>query len=111
MAEGWTVNHVKDGETGLKMIAKDSYDLILLDLMLPGISGQDTCRKFRARNITTPIIMLTALDENTEVIQGLQIGADDYITNLSTSTYSLPELKLYIAAVKNLITAAIKRKL
>ena len=80
MAEGWTVSHAIDGETGIKMVADDDYDLILLDLMLPGISGQDTCRKIRARDITTPVIMLTALDANEEVIKGLQVGADDYIT-------------------------------
>ena len=79
-AEGWAVEYAPDGETALEYLKDDVFDIILLDLMLPGISGQTVCRKIRARNIFTPVLMLTALDAKDERITGLQIGADDYLT-------------------------------
>ena len=78
-AEGWTVDHAGDGETGLLHAEDAAYDVILLDLMLPGIQGQDVCRKLRARKNTTPILMLTALDASEEKVEGLRVGADDYL--------------------------------
>ncbi len=78
-AEGWTVDHAADGEDGLEHAASNSYDVILLDLMLPGIQGQDVCRKLRARKSKTPILMLTALDSPEEKVDGLKMGADDYL--------------------------------
>lgn len=77
--EGWNVQHAPDGETGVEMIMQDRFDVILLDLMLPGISGHDVCRKLRARKVTTPILMLSALDATEERVEGLKIGADDYL--------------------------------
>ena len=79
-AEGWLVEHVEDGETALQRFKENSFDVVLLDLMLPGISGQDVCRKMRARKIFTPVLMLTALDARDEMIDGLRLGADDYLT-------------------------------
>lgn len=78
-AEGWSVDHVPSGEEGLDYAFANSYDVILLDLMLPGIQGQDVCRKLRARKSKTPILMLTALDSPEEKVEGLKIGADDYL--------------------------------
>ncbi len=78
-AEGWSVDHVADGEDALEYVASNSYDVILLDLMLPGIQGQDVCRKLRARKSKTPILMLTALDSPEEKVEGLKMGADDYL--------------------------------
>ena len=78
-AEGWAVDHAADGEDALECARANSYDVILLDLMLPGIQGQDVCRKLRARKSTTPILMLTALDSPEEKIDGLRMGADDYL--------------------------------
>lgn len=78
-AEGWSVDHAADGENALELAASNTYDLVLLDLMLPGIQGQDVCRKLRARKVTTPILMLTALDSPEEKVEGLNIGADDYL--------------------------------
>ncbi len=77
--EGWNVQHAPDGETGIEMLSQDKFDVVLLDLMLPGISGQDVCRKLRARQIKTPILMLSALDATEERVEGLRIGADDYL--------------------------------
>ncbi len=78
-AEGWAITHVGDGETVLEMLADASFDAIILDLMLPGISGQDVCRKLRARANTTPVLMLSALDSTDERVAGLKLGADDYL--------------------------------
>lgn len=78
-AEGWSVDHAADGEDALEHAASHTYDVILLDLMLPGIQGQDVCRKLRARKSKTPILMLTALDSPEEKVEGLKIGADDYL--------------------------------
>lgn len=79
-AEGWNVEHAATGEDGLEFAEANSYDVVLLDLMLPGIQGQDVCRKLRARKSTVPILMLTALDESDEKVAGLRLGADDYLT-------------------------------
>ena len=79
-ADGWSVDHVACGEDALEQAASNGYDVILLDLMLPGIQGKDVCRKLRARNAKTPILMLTALDSPEEKIEGLKVGADDYLT-------------------------------
>ncbi len=78
-AEGWGVTHVSDGETALDLLADAPFDAIILDLMLPGISGQDVCRKLRARANVTPLLMLSALDSTDERIAGLKLGADDYL--------------------------------
>ena len=79
-AEGWTVEHASDGDLGLEYAQANPYDVVLLDLMLPGIQGQDVCRKLRARKNKTPILMLTALDAPEEKVEGLRMGADDYLT-------------------------------
>ncbi len=78
-AEGWSVEHVPDGETALESLNDQEFDIVVLDLMLPGISGQDVCRKMRARKNFTPVLMLTALDAMDERVEGLRIGADDYL--------------------------------
>lgn len=78
-AEGWGVTHVSDGVTALDLLADTPFDAIVLDLMLPDLSGQDVCRKLRARANTTPVLMLSALDSTDERIAGLKLGADDYL--------------------------------
>lgn len=78
-SEGWIVDHASDGESGLGYAQSGSYDVIVLDLMLPGIQGQDVCRKLRARAYKGPILILSALDSAEERVEGLNIGADDYL--------------------------------
>ncbi len=80
--EGFIVDSVPDGEAALKKIRKGRYDLIILDLMLPGIQGMEICRILRndPKTSSLPIIMLTAKGEEVDKILGLEIGADDYIT-------------------------------
>ena len=78
-AEGWQVCVAAHGEAALAMIAAESFDVIVLDLMLPGISGRDVCRRLRAKKDLTPILMLTALGDVEDRVSGLRIGADDYL--------------------------------
>jgi len=93
--EGYNVTVVGDGKKGLETIRDKKFDLILLDVMLPGISGFDICKKARNDGITTPIIMLTAKGEEVDKVLGLEFGADDYITK----PFSLRELLARVKAV------------
>lgn len=77
--EGYEMSVALDGETGLKMALDHSYDLIILDIMLPGRNGLDVCRAIRAENNFTPILFLTALGTAENVVIGLDTGADDYL--------------------------------
>ncbi len=78
-AEGWLVERVASGEAALEALRERGFDAVILDLMLPGISGQDVCRTMRARKVYVPVLMLTALDARDERIAGLRLGADDYL--------------------------------
>jgi DNA-binding response OmpR family regulator len=78
--EGYRVFKAGTGEEGLKIAIRDCPDLIILDIMLPGISGLDVCRELRKKGITTPIIMLTAKGDELDRVVGLELGADDYVT-------------------------------
>lgn len=75
-----TVDHAPDGIIGLKMAASSSYDLIILDLLLPGKTGEDVCRQLRNANFNTPIIVLTALGDLNSKVKLFNLGADDYMT-------------------------------
>lgn len=79
-SEGYVVETATDGEEGLRRAAKGTYDLILLDLMLPKKSGFDVCRDLRQQGVKTPIVMLTARGEVIDKVLGLKLGADDYLT-------------------------------
>src|SRR5438067_13082331 len=79
-SEGYEVESMTDGVGGLRMAAEGAFDLILLDVMLPGKSGFDVCRDLRARNVTTPVMMLTARGQVIDKVLGLKLGADDYLT-------------------------------
>jgi two-component system alkaline phosphatase synthesis response regulator PhoP len=78
--EGYAVESAMDGESGLERASGEAFDLVLLDLMLPRMSGFDVCRELRRRGIETPVIMLTALGQVVDKVVGLKLGADDYVT-------------------------------
>jgi two-component system alkaline phosphatase synthesis response regulator PhoP len=78
--EGYAVSLADDGEAGLRMASEFQPDLILLDVMLPKLSGLSLCRELRNRGRGTPIIMLTARGQEIDKVQGLKAGADDYLT-------------------------------
>lgn len=92
--EGYEVLAARDGEDGLMKASSAKPDLILLDVMLPLISGLDVCRDLRERGIETPIIMLTARSQEIDKVVGLEIGADDYVTK----PFSIKELLARIRA-------------
>lgn len=92
--EGFEVSVAEDGRTALSTFAKEGADLILLDLMIPEISGVDVCRTIRTTS-RVPIIMLTAKDAEIDKVVGLELGADDYVTK----PYSSRELIARIKAV------------
>jgi two-component system alkaline phosphatase synthesis response regulator PhoP len=79
-SEGFTVEVARDGETGLERATSESFDLIILDVMMPRKSGFDVCRDLRRRDVQTPIIMLTARGQVVDKVVGLKLGADDYVT-------------------------------
>src|SRR5215216_4922852 len=79
-SEGFQVETARDGETGLARATSESFDLIILDVMLPRKNGFDVCRDLRQRNVQTPVIMLTARGQIVDKVVGLKLGADDYLT-------------------------------
>jgi two-component system, OmpR family, alkaline phosphatase synthesis response regulator PhoP len=78
--EGYAVESSSDGESGLERAAAEPFDLVLLDVMLPRLSGFDVMRELRRRAIETPVIMLTARGQVVDKVVGLKLGADDYVT-------------------------------
>jgi DNA-binding response OmpR family regulator len=93
--EGYDVNAVGNGKDGLHELVTNSYDLVILDVMLPQMSGFDVLRKARENGVTTPVIMLTAKGEEVDKVIGLELGADDYVTK----PFSLRELIARVKAV------------
>ena len=79
-SEGFEVETARDGATALEQAMEDTHDLVILDLMLPGLSGTEVCRRLRAERRTVPILMLTAKDGELDRVLGLELGADDYVT-------------------------------
>jgi len=92
--EGYETAIAGDGRAALAEFDRTGADLVLLDLMLPGLSGTEVCRELRARS-SVPIIMLTAKDSEVDIVVGLELGADDYVTK----PYSSRELLARIRAV------------
>jgi two-component system alkaline phosphatase synthesis response regulator PhoP len=80
VSEGYLVEAVSDGETALDLTDSESFDMILLDVMLPGKNGFDVCRDLRQRGNQTPVLMLTARSQVVDKVVGLKLGADDYLT-------------------------------
>ncbi len=93
--EGYQVETAADGRTATDRARREAFDLILLDVMLPGKDGFQVCRELRKGGVTTPIILLTARAQEAEKVLGLQLGADDYVTK----PFSPLELRARIEAV------------
>lgn len=103
VSEGYTVESAGDGETALEMADKESFDLIILDVMLPGKNGFDVCRDLRQNSVETPVLMLTARSQVVDKVVGLKLGADDYLTK----PFEMMEL---LARVEALMRRAPDRK-
>jgi two-component system, OmpR family, alkaline phosphatase synthesis response regulator PhoP len=93
--EGYEVAAAADGEAALEAARSDRLDLILLDVMLPGMSGIEVLRTLRREGVTTPVIVLSAKGDEIDRVVGLKVGADDYVTK----PFSRPELLARIEAV------------
>jgi two-component system alkaline phosphatase synthesis response regulator PhoP len=93
--EGYETLAATSGEEALALAAQQAPDLVILDIMMPRMSGWDVCRELRRRSIDVPVIMLTARGEEADRVQGLELGADDYITK----PFSLRELLARVRAV------------
>ena len=78
--EGYALESCSDGESGLERAAREAFDLVLLDVMLPRLNGFDVLRELRKRGVETPVIMLTAKGQVVDKVVGLKLGADDYVT-------------------------------
>ncbi len=91
--QGYQVRTANDGQKGLNAVLAEPPDLVLLDLMLPKVNGYEICRRARASQLNMPIIMLTAKGQEEDIVRGLELGADDYVTK----PFSIREL---IARVK-----------
>src|ERR671932_477526 len=93
--EGYAVQVARDGATGLQLAREKSHDLLILNVMLPRMSGLDVCRQLRSAGNPTPIIMLTARGQEIDKVLGLKTGADDYVTK----PFSFLELMARVEAV------------
>ena len=102
--EGYEVESATDGPTGLARASGEAFDLVLLDVMLPGKSGFDVCRELRYRGKDVPVLMLTAKTQLVDRVVGLKIGADDYLTK----PFEAPEL---LARIEALLRRSKKEKL
>jgi DNA-binding response OmpR family regulator len=92
---GYAVRSAGDGHLGLELVRTLRPDLVLLDLMLPGLSGHEVCRRIRDNGLEMPVVMLTALGEEAQVVRGLNLGADDYVTK----PFGIGELMARVAAL------------
>ncbi len=100
--EGYTTVSTANGTEGLRLARQEPFDLIILDLMLPGMDGLDLCRQLKREGNTTPIIMLTAKGSESDRVLGLEVGADDYITK----PFSLRELLARVKALLRRVSGA-----
>lgn len=93
--EGYAVTGMDNGASAWNQIKTEDFDLVILDIMLPGMDGLEICRRMRQERIYTPVIMLTARDEEIDRVLGLEIGADDYVTK----PFSVRELTARVKAI------------
>lgn len=98
--EGYSVITQTDGKEGLQLALKENIDLILLDIMLPGMNGYEICRKLKKEKPELPVIMITARGSEVDKVSGLDIGADDYVTK----PFSIPELLARVRAIFRRLT-------
>lgn len=98
---GYEVVTAMDGKVAYKLIKKEEFDFIILDIMLPGMDGMDVCRRVRQDRIKTPILMLTAKDDEYDKIIGLELGADDYMTKPFSPREVLARIKAIFRRTDN----------
>lgn len=104
---GFEVDMEHSGDTGLDKALKNDFDLIILDLMLPGIDGFEICRRIREQK-NIPVLMVSAKKEDIDKIRGLGMGADDYITKPFSPSELVARVKAHLARYERLIVSAVK---
>lgn len=102
-SQGWSVDHTARGEPVAMSVKRDPYDLVILDIGLPGIDGFETLRRLREQDAQTPVLMLTARDSVEDRVRGLRDGADDYLTK----PFALPELLARVHVVERRLRARV----
>jgi DNA-binding response OmpR family regulator len=98
---GYSVLIAQDGETGLQIAEKDKPDLIILDVMLPGLDGFEVCIRLRSSGFSAPVLILTARSEEVDRVVGLEIGADDYITKPFSTRELVARVKAHLRRSSN----------
>ena len=104
---GFDVEVANDGQTGLEKALKEDYNLVILDLMLPGVDGFEICRQVRSEK-NTPIIMVSAKKDDIDKIRGLGLGADDYMTKPFSPSELVARVKAHLARYERLIGSAVE---
>lgn len=109
-SEGFAVDYILDGEAGLQRIElyHSDYDLVILDIMLPGKSGVEICQTVRSKKISTPIIMLTAKDGADDMVEGLDVGADDYMVKPFSFEVLLARIRAILRRPKQALPLELK---
>lgn len=105
---GFKVEVANDGETGLSKALEETYDLFILDLMLPGVDGFDICRQIREKK-NTPIIMVSAKKDDIDKIRGLGLGADDYMTKPFSPSELVARVKAHLARYNRLTGSVVEK--
>ncbi|MBK8478477.1 MAG: response regulator transcription factor [Opitutaceae bacterium] len=104
---GFAVRTAEDGQRGLDTLLAQPPDLLVLDLMLPKVSGYDICQTARARGLTMPIVMLTAKGQEEDIVRGLELGADDYVTKPFGIRELLARVKAFLRRNNTTASAAL----
>jgi DNA-binding response OmpR family regulator len=105
---GYTVRTAADGRAGLREAQRADVDLILLDIMLPGVNGYEICRRVRADGLDMPILMLTAKGQESDIVMGLNLGADDYITKPFSINELLARVQAFIRRRRRLDATVVR---
>ena len=106
--QSYTVDIASDGIKGYELAVQNEYDAIVLDIMLPGQDGWETCRKIRKDGISTPILMLTSLDQTEQKVKGLNLGADDYLSKPFEFTEFLARIRALMRRNKSTDSAVLQ---
>jgi len=106
VAEGYQVENARDGDSGVAMAVSGSFDLVLLDVMLPGKDGFEVCRELRQRGLEIPVVMLTARGQVVDRVVGLKLGADDYVTKPFEMIELLARMEALFRRSRNSASAA-----
>jgi DNA-binding response OmpR family regulator len=106
--ESYAVDVCYDGEDGYNTATADEYDLILLDVMMPEMNGYEVCKKLRANGNHTPVLILTAKDQNRDIVQGLDAGADDYLAKPFSFEVLLARIRALLRRPHDAISEVLK---